>query len=273
MQKSEVTQIIRKAYGAIAGQQNGCGCGCNCGSDKNSGKDIHEYANQLGYSDNELSNIPPEANLGLSCGNPTALANLKAGEVILDLGSGAGFDCFLAAAKVGATGRVIGVDMTTEMLERARAIAGKEQISNVEFRLGEIENLPVADNSVDVVISNCVINLSADKTRVFQEIYRVLKPGGRISISDLALLQELPENVRESVDAYIGCVAGAVLVDQYKSMVQTSGLQEINFRINKIPFELNADSLDPVDIAFREGLRAGQSPNDYVVRVIVEGKK
>lgn len=174
MDKIKIIKTVRETYGAIARQQNGSGCGCGCYC---SGDDINTYVQSLGYSPEELNKIPTEANLALSCGNPTALAGLKEGEVVLDLGSGAGFDCFLAASKVGPAGRVIGVDMTPEMIERARTIAARENFSNVEFRLGEIENLPVADNSVDVVISNCVINLSADKKRVFREIYRVLKPG------------------------------------------------------------------------------------------------
>ena len=167
--------------------------------------------NLSGIQKKELKVIPDEANLALSCGNPTALAGLKKGEIVLDLGAGAGFDCFLAASKVGSKGKVIGVDMTPEMIEKARENAKRNAVKNVEFRLGEIENLPLADNSVDVVISNCVINLSADKQRVLQEIYRVLKPGGRISISDMALLKKLPEKIQENMLAYVGCIAGALL--------------------------------------------------------------
>ena len=181
----------------------------------------------IGYSDVELGAIPGEANLGLGCGNPTALASLKSGEVVLDLGSGGGIDCFLAANAVGQNGRVIGVDMTPEMIEQARENAGKGNYMNVEFRLGEIENLPVADNFVDIVISNCVINLSPDKGRVFKEAYRALKPGGRVMVSDIVLLKELPESIKSSVEAYVGCVAGASRKEEYLATVAAAGFQEV----------------------------------------------
>ena len=219
MDDMEIRKNVREAYSGIA--KKGRSCCTSCGPDNK------QFAKSIGYSEAELAAIPDEANLGLSCGNPTALASLREGEIVLDLGSGAGFDCFLAASKVGSSGRVIGVDMTPAMLEKARENAKKSGISNVEFRLGEIENLPVADNSVDVVISNCVINLSANKPRVFQEILRVLKPGGRVSISDMALLKELPETIRQSVEAYVGCVAGALQVDEYRRLVTESGLTGI----------------------------------------------
>ncbi|MFQ6115836.1 MAG: arsenite methyltransferase, partial [bacterium] len=221
MDQEKTQKIVREAYGKIARQQSSCGCGTRWG------REPKEFAKSIGYSEGELEKIPDEANLALSCGNPTALASLKPGEVVLDLGSGAGFDCFLAAAEVGSQGKVIGVDMTPEMIEKARENAKKNHVKNVEFRLGEIENLPVADHSVDVVISNCVINLSADKPRVFQEIYRVLKPGGHIVISDMALLKTLPKKIQESIAAYVGCVGGALLVDEYKAMVESSGLKDV----------------------------------------------
>lgn len=171
--------------------------------------------------------VPEGANLGLGCGNPTALASLKEGEVVLDLGSGAGFDVFIAAAKVGKTGKVIGVDMTPDMLDLARKNAAKSQYKNVEFRLGEIENLPVADNSADCIISNCVINLSPDKNKVFAEAFRVLRSGGRLMVSDLVLLKQLPPKVRESVRAYIGCIAGAQQKDEYLNAIRGAGFKDV----------------------------------------------
>jgi SAM-dependent methyltransferase len=220
-------RFVREAYSKIARRETGGGCGCGCGTEA----EPRELARSLGYSEEELSVIPDEANLGLGCGNPTALATLEEGEVVLDLGSGAGFDCFLASDEVGPNGRVIGVDMTPEMVDKARGNAERNGIRNVEFRMGEIENLPVADNSVDVVISNCVLNLSPDKPRVFREIYRVLKPGGRVAISDIALLRELPEATQKSIEAYVGCVAGAVLIDDYQTVVEQSGLQDVRLTV------------------------------------------
>ncbi len=181
----------------------------------------------VGYTDNELGAIPDGANLGLGCGNPTALASLKEGEVVLDLGSGGGVDCFIAANKVGDKGKAIGVDMTPEMISRARENAEKGNYSNVEFRLGEIENLPVADNFVDVLISNCVINLSPDKSQVFREAFRVLKPGGRVMVSDIVLLKELPDDIKNSVAAYTGCIAGASLKEEYLAAIAAAGFQEV----------------------------------------------
>ena len=181
----------------------------------------------VGYTDEQLGAIPDGADLGLGCGNPTALASLKEGEVVLDLGSGGGIDCFLAASKVGENGRVIGVDMTPEMIERARENASKGNYGNVDFRLGEIEHLPVADNSVDVVISNCVINLSPDKAQVFKEAYRVLRPGGRVMVSDIVLLKELPDAIKSSVAAYTGCIAGASRKEDYLAIVASAGFQDV----------------------------------------------
>lgn len=171
--------------------------------------------------------IPEGADLGLGCGNPTALASLQAGEVVLDLGSGAGIDCFLAAHAVGDTGRVIGVDMTAEMLDRARANARASGVENVEFRLGEIEHLPVADDSVDVIISNCVVNLSPDKPQVFREAFRALKPGGRMFLSDIVLLKTLPDDIGESIEAYVGCVAGASMKADYLSAIGAVGFRDV----------------------------------------------
>jgi len=232
MKNEEIRKAIRESYGKIALQETtsccpNSECGCGCGSTQNT------VSRAIGYSDKDLSAVPEGANLGLGCGNPTALASLKEREVVLDLGSGAGFDCFLAAGKVGESGRVIGVDMTAEMIEKARQNAGKGEYQNVEFRLGEIENLPVADNSVDVVISNCVINLSPDKKRVFKESYRVLKPGGRVMVSDIALLKELPPEIKSSIGAYVSCVAGASTRDEYLSNISAAGFQSLEI-VNEI---------------------------------------
>ncbi|MGE5304525.1 MAG: arsenite methyltransferase [Alphaproteobacteria bacterium] len=266
MDKTETAKIVREAYGKIAQEQQGCGCG-TCGPD------AKEFAKSIGYSEGELAVIPDEANLALSCGNPTALASLKEGEVVLDLGSGAGFDCFLAAAKVGLKGKVIGVDMTPEMIEKARNNAKKNGVENVEFRLGEIENLPVSDNSVDVVISNCVINLSADKARVFQEIHRVLKPGGRIAISDIALLRELPREIRESIEAYVGCVGGAVLIDEYKKLVEAALLKDVRVTAKESSACINLNTEDPIGRAILDSVGDISALRGYVTSAYVEGYK
>jgi SAM-dependent methyltransferase len=227
MEKEKIRKAVRDSYGRIAaGKATECGptnsCSC-CG-----GVTPDTVSKAIGYSDGELKAVPEGADLGLGCGNPTAMASLKEGEVVLDLGSGGGLDCFLAADKVGKTGRVIGVDMTAEMIEKARENARKGHYSNIEFRLGEIENLPVADNSVDVVISNCVINLSPDKRRVFGEAYRVLKPGGRVMVSDIALLKQLPAKVRKSIPAYVGCVGGASMKKEYLATMEAAGFEDVN---------------------------------------------
>ncbi len=232
MKEEEIRKAVRESYGKIAVKEaTGCGpatsCGCGCGSMQ----DIVSKA--IGYSDEEIKAVPEGANLGLGCGNPTALASLKEGEVVLDLGSGAGFDCFLAADKVGESGRVIGVDMTAEMIEQARENARKGDYRNVEFRLGEIENLPMADNSVDVVISNCVINLSPDKKRVYEEAFRILKPGGRVMVSDIALLKELPAALKGNIAAYVGCVAGATTREEYLATVAAVGFKDVEI-VNEV---------------------------------------
>jgi arsenite methyltransferase len=196
----------------------------------------------VGYSDEDIGAVPEGANLGLGCGNPVAMASLKDGEVVLDLGAGGGFDCFLAAKKVGKKGKVIGVDMTPEMIDKARENARWGGYTNVEFRLGEIENLPAADNSVDAVISNCVINLSPDKKRVFSEAHRVLKPGGRVMISDLVLLKELPQAIKSSVEAYVGCISGAMLRDGYLEAMREAGLTGVKVvQQTSFPVELIAN--------------------------------
>jgi len=224
MEKEEIGKIVRERYGNIAKQGSSC-CGpakpC-CGS-----TDLAQnISRNIGYTEEELNAVPEGANLGLGCGNPIALASLKEGEVVLDLGSGAGFDCFLAANQVGRTGKVIGVDMTAEMLERARENARNGNFDNVEFRIGEIENLPVGDNQVDIIISNCVINLSPKKKRVFQEAFRVLRPGGRLMVSDIVLLKDLPEEIKNSVAAYVGCIAGATTKEEYLKTIQAAGFEE-----------------------------------------------
>jgi len=225
MKEEETKKIVREGYAKIVKQNSSCCAPAKscCGSTN----PTQEISKKIGYTEEELEVVPEGANLGLGCGNPVALASLKEGETVLDLGSGAGFDCFLAASRVGNRGRVIGVDMTPEMLEKARENARKGNYTNVEFRLGEIESLPVADNSVDIVISNCVVNLSPDKKRVFAEAFRALKPGGRLMISDIVLLKELPDFVKNSIEAYIGCVSGAILKDEYLMVIKAAGFQDV----------------------------------------------
>ncbi len=222
----DTKKLVRESYGEIAQTGSSC-CGpkSSCSSDDNQAVEIGKH---IGYSSEEMSSVPEGANLGLGCGNPTAVASLQEGETVLDLGSGAGFDCFLAAQQVGKSGKVIGVDMTSDMLDKARENANKGNFQNVEFRLGEIEHLPIADNSVDVIISNCVINLSPDKPAVFGEAFRVLKPGGRLMVSDIVLLQELPERLKSSAAAYVGCIAGAELKDNYLASIRTAGFEDVS---------------------------------------------
>jgi arsenite methyltransferase len=217
MDSSEKKEVIKKKYGEIA--MTGSSCYCNSSCCGNSNVDISK---SIGYSEDQIMSAP-EANLGLGCGNPTAFAELKSGDVVLDLGSGAGFDCFLAAQKVGNSGRVIGVDMTQSMLEKAQNNALQYGYSNVEFRLGDIEALPVENMSVDVIISNCVINLAPDKEKVFREAFRVLKPGGRMYISDMVLLAELPEDLKDNEELLAGCVAGALLKEEYLRLLKKAG--------------------------------------------------
>ncbi len=242
MKNEQIKKIVREGYAKVA-KQSSCCCKpkTSCCGSGNQAKDISK---KIGYSDEELKAVPEGANLGLGCGNPTALASLKAGETVLDLGSGAGFDAFLAARKVGPAGKVIGVDMTPEMIEKARQNAVKGKVTNVEFRLGEIENLPVDDNSVDVIISNCVINLVPDKNVAFKESYRVLKPGGRLMVSDIVLLKPLPKAIRDSVEAYIGCLSGALMKNEYLNAVISAGFDDVKI-IEENPFPLDVMSNDP----------------------------
>jgi arsenite methyltransferase len=221
MKEDEIKRVVRQSYAKVARNAGRC-----CGpSDMQEA--VMETSKAIGYTAEELAAAPEDANMGLGCGNPTAIATLAKGEVVLDLGSGGGFDCFLAADKVGSKGKVIGIDMTPEMIEKARKNAEKGGYKNVEFRLGEIENLPVADSSVDVIISNCVINLAPNKKRVFEEAFRVLRPGGRVIVSDLVLLKELPEEIKNSVAAYVGCVAGAMIKDDYLKVIEKAGFRKV----------------------------------------------
>ncbi|NYT02477.1 MAG: arsenite methyltransferase [Methanosarcinales archaeon] len=223
MKDEDIKLAVKNGYARIARKSDLCcsSSGC-CGTAA-----PIKISKKIGYSDQEMMSVPSEANLGLGCGNPTALASLQEGEVVLDLGSGAGFDCFLAARRVGNSGRVIGVDMTPEMIEKARRNSSRAGFANVEFRLGELESLPLEDGEVDVIISNCVINLVPDKEQVFREAFRVLKPGGRIMVSDIVLLAPLPDFIRDSVDGYVGCVSGAVMKDQYLEAIRSAGFQYV----------------------------------------------
>lgn len=233
MKERELKEIVRKEYGSIARKGGSCCQSSCCGTTV-----PKEVSKRIGYTDAELTAVPSGSNLGLGCGNPTALASIKEGETVLDLGSGAGFDCFLASRKVGPGGRVIGIDMTSEMIERARANALKGSYENVEFRLGEIEKLPVEDDSIDVIISNCVINLVPNKKQAFKEAFRVLKPGGRLMVSDIVLLKELPTFIKESAEAYTGCVSGALLKEDYLGAIKSAGFLEVNV-IEEFEFPLD----------------------------------
>jgi arsenite methyltransferase len=271
--KETLQDTVRREYGRIAKQGGSC-----CGSSSCcSGPPANQIAGTLGYSSKTLMGIPDGANMGLSCGNPTAIASLNPGEIVLDLGAGGGFDVFIAAPLVGPTGRVIGVDMTPEMVSKARNNAlifhDTTGLKNVEFRLGEIEYLPVADACVDVVISNCVINLSPDKARVWGEIARVLKPGGRVSISDIALLQPLPEVVRQSIEALVGCVAGAVLIDETREMIQTAGLLVTECVAKSDYIDSMSEWSDPLYREIAGQLPSGTKPADYVTSMTLTAVK
>ena len=236
MKGKKIKKKVREGYAKIATQETRC---CEsieicCGTATSPA----EISRTIGYSDEQLHSVPEGANLGLGCGNPTALASLQPGEVVVDLGSGAGFDCFLAANKVGSEGKVIGVDMTPEMLKKAKDNAKKGGYTNVEFRQGEIESLPIADSSADVVISNCVINLSPDKKKVFEEAFRVLKPGGRLAVSDIVLLRDLPEKIKNSVEAYVGCISGAIHKNHYLQLIKDAGFTDITV-IDETSYQLN----------------------------------
>lgn len=220
----KIKKIVREGYAKAVAQHASCCSAKSCCGNTDQARAISKT---VGYSDVEMEAVPEGANLGFGCGNPVAIASLKEGDVVLDLGSGAGFDAFLASPKVGRTGKVIGIDMTPEMVEKARVNAQKGNYRNVEFRLGEIEKLPIEDSSVDVIISNCVINLSPEKKRVFQEAYRVLKPSGRLMVSDLVLVKDLPEMIKESIEAYVGCLAGAIKKEEYLKFIKMAGFQDV----------------------------------------------
>ena len=249
MEQGEIRKAVRDGYGQIAKNSGSCclpGASCCCGVSS-----VEKISQGIGYSPEEMQAVPEGANLGLGCGNPVALASIKEGETVLDLGSGAGFDAFLAARAVGKSGRVIGVDMTPEMLDKARGNARKGGYGNVEFRLGEIENLPVADRTADVIISNCVINLSPDKERVFREAFRVLKPGGRLMVSDIVLLNRLSAALIESIEAYVGCVAGAIMKEEYLRAIGEAGFENIEI-VGETTFPIS-DLLDHPAVQERFG--------------------
>ncbi len=273
--EEQIHAAVREGYGAIAQTNQSCCSGASCcGS---SPEVAHDLAVKLGYDPQILESLPEGTNLGLSCGNPQAIAALNSGETVLDLGSGAGFDVFLSAQAVGPTGKAIGVDMTSQMLSKARknAISFTERtgLSNVDFRLGEIEHLPVADASVDVVISNCVLNLSPDKPQVWREIARVLKPGGRVAISDLALLRPLPEGATELVNALVGCVAGASLVETIERDARAAGLAEVKIGIKHNYVAVMEDVGDSLYQQILSLLPPGQKMSDYIVSTDLSARR
>jgi len=270
----EIKKIVRDGYTKVARQGSSC-CGPqkSCCSGTNTAEDISK---KIGYNDEDMKSVPDGANLGLGCGNPIAMASLKTGQTVLDLGSGAGFDCFLAAKKVGPSGKVIGVDMTPAMIEKAKKNAQKGNYQNVEFRLGEIEDLPVDDNSVDVVISNCVINLVPDKSKAFAQAYRVLKPGGRLMVSDVVLLKTLPISIRNSVEAYIGCLSGAMMKDEYLKVIVGAGFKNVK-NLNETPFPLDIMANDPTAMAILDAPQVSaedmNSAENSVVSIKVSATK
>jgi ubiquinone/menaquinone biosynthesis C-methylase UbiE len=276
MKDDRIRKVVREGYAKVARKGAPCCSPAATASCCCSTPTSEDVSRRIGYSEEEMNSVPEGANLGLGCGNPVALASLKQGETVLDLGSGAGFDCFLAASKVGKSGKVIGVDMTPEMIDKARENKRKGNYQNVEFRLGEIENLPVADGTIDVVISNCVINLSPDKKRVFQEAFRVLRPGGRLMVSDIVLLRELPPVIARSIEAYVGCISGAELKDKYLKLIEKANFREIKV-VEEKPFSTESLLNDPTaqTLAKNHGTsveKAGELVNT-IVSVRVAGIK
>jgi arsenite methyltransferase len=258
----QIRHSVRSRYAEIA-KQGTSGCGCSPISSCCSGTPgpIEKISQAFGYSKEELDSAPDGGNMGLGCGNPRAIASLKQGETVLDLGSGGGFDCFLAAKSVGESGRIIGVDMTADMVSKARQNADKVGAKNVEFRLGEIEHLPVADGSVDVIISNCVINLSPEKINVFREAFRVLKPGGRLAILDVVVLQSLPDEIKNDLSLISGCVGGTEKIEDIARMLQEAGFKDINI-------QPKTESRRFIQEWF-----AGRNLEDYVTSATIEAKK
>lgn len=275
MKKEDIQKHVRKRYAGAA--KSGTSCCSPSPSCCGEARPVEQSISQkVGYTKEDLAKVPAESNLGLGCGNPTALASLKEGDVVLDLGSGAGIDCFLAANRVGPAGRVIGVDMTPEMVEKARDNARANGYTNVEFRLGEIENLPAADSSVDVIISNCVINLSPEKDRVFREAFRVLKPGGRLIVSDLVLSRPLPKAIRESAAAYTACVAGAILRDDYLREIRDAGFPKVEVlseRSFPADFLLEGSEAQEVARRFKIATRELTAALRSVISLTVKAKK
>jgi arsenite methyltransferase len=263
LEQDEVKTTVRERYGKIATADSACGCAPSCCSPSATpaSRDANAISQNIGYSAEQTASVPEGANLGLGCGNPQAIAALKPGETVLDLGSGAGFDAFLAARAVGPMGQVIGVDMTPEMVSKARQNQAVSGYKNVEFRLGEIESLPVANDSVDAIISNCVINLSPDKPRVFREAFRVLKPGGRLAISDVVALRPIPETLRKDWELYTGCVAGASTIDEIKSWLAQAGFTQIRV-------EPKAGSRDVIGEWF-----PGRNAQEFVASATIEAVK
>jgi len=259
MKKEKIKAEVKKAYSKIATSAKSCGCSPSCCG--TTSIDYKKASLDLGYSKKDIENIPEGANMGLGCGNPQIFASLKKGETVLDLGSGGGFDCFIAANEVGKKGQVIGIDMTPEMINLAQKNAQKGNYANVEFRLGEIEHLPVSESTVDVIISNCVINLSTDKPSVFQEAFRVLKKGGRLAISDVIKTCKLPKEVEQKIEAYTGCISGASTLDEIKKFLSDAGFYQIR--------------LTPKDESreFIKNWLPGSKIEDYVQSVMIEAVK
>ena len=226
-EKKEIRQAVRSSYGDIA-KSEASSCGCDCGTGDNPA--AQDVSLGLGYSREDVSSVPEGANMGLGCGNPQAIASLQPGETVVDLGSGGGFDCFLAAKSVSEKGHVIGIDMTPEMIDKARDNAEKSGLSNVEFRLGEIEHLPIADNTADVIISNCVINLSPEKEKVYKDAFRILKNGGRLAITDVVATEQLPEDVKKDMNLHTSCLSGASQIDELKAMLEAAGFTKIRIK-------------------------------------------